>query len=134
MKNLKFYLFAILMVITVCSCEDDKTVDPSQQVNQELQGEWDVYSFTADGEEFISYSINSFVINFNCSKDCEGRSKWTLIYTDGSSQRYDYDYEVYNDGNSVTIDGTKYTISFNGSELQLSGNRNGYKWIIEAEK
>ena len=59
---------------------------------------------------------------------------WLIIFTDGSTTRIDGDYEIQNDGREIDVDGDDLNIDIDRDNLDMSGNIDGRRWEIEAEK
>lgn len=134
MKNSKFYIFALLIVFAISSCEkDEDTLDANQVTNEMIEGEWDVESFSVNGDELLRVG-SSFEMEFECTSDCKGETKWIII-ENGKIIPYEWNYEIIHDGNTLELEGdNKMTIYITDSNLALSGNINSNWWEIEAKK
>nr|WP_319398140.1 hypothetical protein [uncultured Carboxylicivirga sp.] len=103
MKNLKFYLFAILMVITVCSCEkdDDSLSNPfigTWKYENTSENWYDQYTFQSNLE-----GTYRFVDEIGEVYDTPFSYEFTesLIIIDDYEEKVGISYEI--DGNSLII-------------------------------
>ncbi len=129
-----FLMLAIgLSVFTFASCEDDEPT-----VSEQLNGEWDVKSFTADGVEVMGTLVTSFELEFDDEGDDQGETKWTIIFSTGQTEVIEGEYEVRDGGKELRISDSSERIDFDmdlsGDELELTGIVSGERWEIEAEK
>lgn len=129
-------LFLLLLSSTffVTSCGDDDDLDPNEALNNRLEGEWDVTSWTIDGVETIPALINSFTMEFDKEDPNGGETDWTIIDRDGDTQRFRGDYEIENAGTEIDIDGDELDIEIDGDELELEGTFDGDNWRIRADR
>ena len=125
------YLLA-LGTLALTACDDD--LDPREETNDRLVGDWDVTSLTQDGVELIGAGITSFEMEFEKEDPFEGETEWTIICSDGSTQRLGGDYEIEDEGRGIEIEGDDYDVSVDGDELEISGAVNGVRWDIEADR
>ncbi|MEL6276067.1 MAG: hypothetical protein AAFU03_13285 [Bacteroidota bacterium] len=127
------FLVAALTLLTFSSCNNEDT-DPNESINNQLEGDWEVESFTIDGEERMNFTHNSFDMEFSKEGPASGEAQWNIIFTDGSTFNSEFDYEIENEGQEIDFDGDDFDIEIDGDDLELSGNVSGARWIIEAER
>ena len=127
-----FYLILPLAFFVFTSCEKDS--DPNEDTNNQIQGEWDVKSWTLDGVEQMDFTVNTFEMDFKKESGIGGETDWLIIFTDGSTTRIDGDYEIQNDGREIDVDGDDLNIDIDRDNMDMSGNIDGRRWEIEAEK
>lgn len=121
-----------LGTLALTACEDD--LDPREEANNRLQGDWDVTSFTRDGVEFIGAGISVYEIEFEKSDAFEGEAEENIIYSSGESERFDLDYEIEDDGNAIEYGDNDLDLEVDGDDLTMSGNVDGFRFEIEAER
>ena len=125
--------FALISAtLFVSACKDD--VDPNVDINNRLEGDWEVESFRVDGVEFVPASINSFDMEFDKQGPMDGEFQWDLTSTNGNSQRFEGDYEIENSGTEIDLEGDEMDIEIDGDELRLEGTIDGEAWEIRAER
>ena len=126
------FLFLLAATLLVSGCKDD--VDPNVDVNNRLEGDWDVESFTVDGTEYMGSVVTSFEMEYEKQSDTEGEAQWTVIYSNGATERTEGDYEIQNSGQEIDFDNTDLEIEIDGDELTLEGILDGFRVEIEAER
>ena len=126
------FLFLLAATLLVSGCKDD--VDPNVDVNNRLEGDWDVESFTVDGTEYMGSVVTSFEMEYEKQSDTEGEAQWTVIYSNGTTERTEGDYEIQNSGQEIDFDNTDLEIEIDGDELTLEGILDGFRVEIEAER
>ena len=130
MRNLILCLFAGTLLLGACK-ED---LDPREEVHDQLVGEWEVESFTVDGVESIGTFIQSFEMEYTKQDAFTGETEWTVIDGVGTTTRQESDYTIEAEGREIDIDGDDLDITIVGDDLTLSGNVDGDRWVIEAER
>ena len=126
-------LLVCLIGFTAISCNED--TDPNEDIATQLDGDWDVTSFTLDGVEQMGFSINTFSMDFKKENAIGGETDWEFTTVTGESQRLSGDFEVQNDGKEIDLDGSDLDISFKSNDrLSLDGNIDGQRWEIEADR
>lgn len=133
LRNAFFFLALFMSVATFTSCTEDEPT-----VSEQLNGEWDAKSFTADGVEVMGTLVTSFELEFDDEGDDQGEAKWTIIFSTGQTQVIEGDYEVRDGGDELRISDATGRIDFDmdlsGDELELTGIVSGERWEIEADK
>lgn len=127
------WIAALCAVVLLGSC-DNSSPDPNEEMNNKIQGEWDVDSFTQDGVEAVGYFYTSFEMEFKAESSVEGETEWTRIKADGTIVKEKTGYKISNDGQTIKIDDSNLNILFRGNILVLSGNIDGFRVEIEATK
>lgn len=131
MKNLQI-LF--LLVVSVLFIQCSKDIDPNEDINNKLNGEWDVESFRLDGEEQIQYTINVFRMDFTKETATSGETEWTLFDVLGDITILGGDYEIIENGQRIEFEGDELNIDIDGDFLIIDGNVDGLYWEIAAER
>ena len=133
MKNfntrLLFLLVASLFIVPACNNED-----PNEELNNDLIGDWDVESYTVDGQEAIGSVLISFKMEFKKETETGGETEWTLVDFLGATLVAEGDYVIINDGTEIDIDGEELNIRINNDNLFIDGNLDGDRIEIEAER
>ena len=127
----RIFIGILLLGILFTACE--KT-DPNAETNNLLQGDWEVESWTLDGVEQMGSNVNTFDIEFKAETDIGGETEWSFIDVLGQAGKIEADYTVENEGKEIDVEGDDLTVTFSGNVLKLSGNLDGNRWEIEAEK
>ncbi|MEN0050442.1 MAG: hypothetical protein AAF806_25480, partial [Bacteroidota bacterium] len=122
---------ALLLGILFAACEKP---DPNAETNDLLQGDWEVESWTLDGVEQMGSNVNTFDIEFKAETDTGGETEWSFIDVLGQAGKIEAEYNVENEGKEIDVEGDDLTVTFSGNVLKLSGNIDGNRWEIEAEK
>lgn len=120
------------------SCKEDD-IDPNEDINNKLDGDWDAESFELDGLETIPLIFNTFKIEFDKQDAFNGETEWTLVDFDGATQTFRGDYEIKNSGMEIQFEGgsfanEEFDIDIDGDDLELSGTIGGDSWEIELER
>lgn len=137
-------LFSILFISIFCfcsfSCGDEEpevmspTLSENEEVNNDLEGKWDVESARIDGDESVGDDIEDFTMEFEIETDTGGDLVWRYKEY-GVDQKLEDNYEIRSDGNELEWLGVEFTIvKLTSSKLELEGNLNGNYWEIQAEK
>lgn len=139
MQFSKLLLLLLLGSATlVSSCGEDDDISANEDVNNRLEGDWEVTSFSIDGSETIPAGVQSFDMEFEKEGPEEGELDWDIVYRPGSGfdpVRIRGDYEISNEGREMELDGgIEFDITLNGDDLELAGTVDGRRWEIEAER
>ena len=116
------------------SCDDK--AEPDERINDTLQGEWEIISWTNDEEEFIGMAFQSVTYEFNKESPNGG----TLIITrvpipgGGTTGVFRRPYEVINDGTQLRLDEGDLNLLLDNMRLILSGLLDDVRVEIEGEK
>lgn len=138
LRTLVAYLLIATLAVGFTACDDDD-LDPREATNDRLVGDWDVTSFTIDGEEVL---IGGATFEMEYEKDnddpFEGEFEWDIV-EQGASLRIDGEYEVDDAGDELSlsgddIDDITFDMDLDGDDLELSGTVDGERWDIEAER
>ena len=140
MKNLSkvfnLFLFVILSttLLTVTSCKKDDL----EKAIDNIEGKWNVKSFTIDGAETIGNAVIDFEMDYDKYENNKGDFKWALIYFDNTTDALAGEYTINEEGNEIdiTIDGetSNLDMTLDKDDLTLQGNIDGSYVIIRAEK
>ena len=116
--------------------EDDVTVDPNIEINSQLQGNWEVTSYTSDGVEYLGTIFQSLDMDFEKEGPSEGEVEMTLVDSEGSTLIETTDYTVRNNGKEIDLeDVMEFEIDLDGDDLQLEGiDEDGYRVVIKADR
>lgn len=128
LKSLKTAALFCFLAFSFTSCDQDKLA------NKDLEGSWEVQSFTLDGVEQMDVLFTSFEMEFKGDSDIGGESEWDFIATDGSSTKIEVDYEISKEGTEIDFEGDEFDLDLDGDNLELSGNLDGNRWEIEATR
>ncbi|MEM6879228.1 MAG: lipocalin family protein [Bacteroidota bacterium] len=130
-------LIPILMLATACNNDED--IDPNEDMNNRLEGEWEVESFTTDGVEQIGTSYSSFTIEFDKDGPIDGEVEWDLVGLSSLSEQIEFAYEVESMGMELEMREPggvelEFEIEMDGDELEMTATFSGQQWEIEAER
>ena len=114
------------------SCKDD--VDPREDANNKLQGDWEVTSYTEDGEEQMDFTVASWDMEFEKEDPFEGEFDWDIVYTGGGTEPISGEYEIEDEGTVIEINGIEYDLDLDGDDLEMAGRVNAVRIIIQAER
>ena len=132
-SKLFFGLLLVGLFFSANSCQKEED-NPNESINNQIEGDWDVTSFTLDGVEQMKFSITSFQMDFKKEYAEGGETDWLLIGTNGNTTELEGDYEIQNSGTEIDVDGDDLNLDLDGDELKLSGNIDGQRWEIEADR
>ena len=113
-------LLCLFATLSFAACGDDDT-DPNEDVNNRLEGDWKVESFEARGVELMGNGVTSFDMEYDKQGPTTGEAEWTIIYSDGRTDRTEGDYEIENEGQEIDFDGDDFDIEIDGDDLELEG-------------
>lgn len=130
-------LLLVLSGFTSCKKDDDK--DNNASLRAAIVGEWEVTSFTFDGVEVMGTVILASKMEFEAYTGSNGDFEWSINYGDGSSENQSGDYEVDEEDKEVELqsnDGEifKLEADVDGDKLELSGNLDGERVVIKADR
>lgn len=134
MKNFKKFQVLFFLSVSVLFIQCTIDIDPNEDVNNRLNGDWDVESFRYDGQEQISYTINTFTMEFTKETATTGETQWTLFDVLGDVTSFAGDYEIIEEGQRIEFEGDELNIDIEGDFLTIEGNVDGIYWEIAAEK
>jgi hypothetical protein len=138
----KINLTAIALFLLVApgftSCEKDGDKNETN-LRTAIIGDWEVKSFTIDGVEVVGTVVLASKMEFEAYTGSNGDFEWSINYGDGSSENQSGDYEVDEEDKEVELqsnDGEilKLDLDINGDELEISGNLDGERVVIKAER
>ena len=127
-------LLALAGVCTLGTACDDDDVDPREDANNRLQGDWEVTSYTEDGEEQLDFTIAAFDMEFEKEDPFEGEFDWDVVYTNGAQDPIRGEYEIEDNGTVIEINGIEYDLELDGDDLEMAGRVNAVRIIIQAER
>ena len=125
-------LLLTLGALAFTACDED--LDPREEANNRLVGDWDVTSLTIDGVEQMQVFITSFEMEYEKTDPFEGEGEWTLIGANGNVARSDGDYEIEDGGDGIEFDGIDFDLDLDGDDVEFEGILDGERWIIQAER
>lgn len=136
MKNIsKILVIAFLAVTSVLftSC------NPETILAKNLEGTWDITSFTIDGVELIGAGLNSGEFEFEEYDGSEGDFELTFINSAGQTIKSTGEYELNSDGDEIDLnydtgEREEYDIDLEDDEVTLEANFAGELYIIRADK
>lgn len=133
--TLKFIVPALLLMSSamLSSC------NPETILAKNLEGDWEVTSYTADGEEFINFFITRFDMEFEEYDGDEGDFNFTVLYDTGETESLSGEYSLNADGDEIDLnytDGTieMWDIDLEGDDLEMDLNLNGVLLILKADR
>lgn len=138
MRNAKWIaLFGFVALISL-SCEKEDDPSPDEAINNQIQGEWEVNSYTEDGTEMIEYTVSSMEMDFASDGAVTGRCKWDIVYYNGTVEKLSFDYLIKDGGKTIELEGDdsdyEFDLELSGTKLELAGNIEGYRYEIVARK
>lgn len=136
MKNsLRFVLPALFLMSTafLSSC------NPETVLAKNLEGDWELTSYTVDGEEFMNFLIIRFDLEFEEYDGDEGDFTFTVLYESGVTESLSGEYELNSEGDEIDLtytDGTieMWDVELEGDDLELEANLNGSLFILKADR
>lgn len=136
--------FALASLVFLSACEKDEdtpatnntpTLNANETAANKLKGTWDATSYKYDGEEQINFTVSSYELRFTLQTSNSGNVKETIVYNDGPTDNFNYDFSVVSEGSTFKWDGTDYDLTFiNDSKIELQGNEDGFDIIIKLNK
>lgn len=135
--NLAAIALLLLLASGFSSCKKDK--DDENNLREAVVGDWEVTSFTIDGVEVMGTVILASKMEFEAYSGSNGDFEWSINYGDGSSETQSGDYEVDQEDQEIELqsgDGEiiKLEADIDGDELELSGNLDGERIVIKADR
>jgi len=132
MKKIPVLFFALtFLMMGLTSCD---TVDLNSETNDMIKGVWELESFVDDNEERMGIALTTATIEFISSNSSGGSSNWVLNTVLGTTQDYDINYSVINDGKEINFAGDIFTLEFIGEKIKMTGSTDSSDVIIEAKK
>ncbi len=112
---------------------------PEIVLAKSLLGDWEVSSYTVDGEEWMSVFISTFDMEFEEYDGDEGDFDFTIVYSSGETESFTGEYSLNSDADEIDLsysDGTTemWDITLEGDELELDANVDGFRVIITADR
>jgi hypothetical protein len=126
---------SLLFVIMVSSCTKEA------RLIRNLEGTWDVTSYTEDGVELMGAFLQSFTMDFESYSNADDEGDVEFVLVDafvGSTTTDRGTYTVKDEGTEIeiTIDGETETfdIELDGDDLTMETVSDGVRYEIEAER
>ena len=121
---------------TSCDKDDD---NKETDLRVAIVGDWEVTSFTIDGVEVVGTVVLASKMEFEAYTGSNGDFEWLINYGDGSSENQSGDYEVDQEDKEVELQSSdgeilKLDVDIDGDDLELSGNLDGERVVIKAER
>lgn len=137
--NLSAFALLLFVLPGLTSCKKDDDKNDNSNLRAAIVGDWEVTSFTIDGVEVMGTVILSSKMEFETYSGSNGDFEWSIHYGDGSSENQSGDYEVDQEDKEVELqsnDGEilKLDVDIDGDELELSGNLDGERVVIKADR
>ena len=137
-KTSSFLLLLLgVSALSTTACSDDD-LDPREETNNRLQGDWTVESYRVDGEELLLQG-SAFDMEFEKEDPFSGEFEWNISEIT-ASLRIRGDYEIESGGDEIELEGDQalqnvnFDIEIDGDELELEGTVNNQRWEIQAER
>ncbi|MCI4667845.1 MAG: hypothetical protein MRZ79_06765 [Bacteroidia bacterium] len=113
--------------------------NPENVLAKNLEGDWEMKSFTVDGTELIGADLTSGEIDFDEYDGDEGDFTLTFVNNAGQTTIAKGEYELNSEGTEIELtyeDGTleEYDIEVDGDEVTMEGNIDGFLIKIEADR
>ena len=112
--------------------------NPETVLGRNLEGDWNITSFSEDGTELIGNLLTSAEFEFGEYDGDEGSFKLTIVDFTGGTSVAQGDYELNADGDEVELiytDGSKetYDVTVDGNEMEMVGVIDGFRYEIRGE-
>lgn len=134
MQHTRFFHFLLICAaLLTFACGDDET-NPNEDLNNRLEGDWEVESFIGIGGsgsvELIGNSYSSINLDFEKQGPADGEYVFTFISTPnfgGSTAVVRGDYEIENNGTEITLmpddnsGDEEYDIEIDDDDLEMDG-------------
>lgn len=113
--------------------------NPETVLAKNLEGDWELTSYTVDGEEFMNFLIIRFDLEFEEYDGDEGDFTFTVLYESGVTESLSGEYELNSEGDEIDLtytDGTieMWDVELEGDDLELEANLNGSLFILKADR
>lgn len=136
MKRAFLPLIAALGVVIMMSLT---SCNPENVLARALEGDWEVKSYTIDGEELIGFTVTSFDMEFEEYDGDEGDFNFDLVNSNGQTSNFRGEYSLNSDGDELDLtynggDIEMWDISIDGDDMELEANFDGVRYVIDAEK
>lgn len=137
--NLTALALLLLILPGFTSCDKDDDDKNNSDLRVAIVGDWEVTSFTIDGVEVIGTVILASKMEFEAYSGSNGDFEWSINYGDGSSETQFGDYEVDEEDKEVELQSSdgeifKLEAEVDGDDLELSGNLDGERIVIKADR
>ena len=122
----------LAVVVLNSSCKKSRILNS-------LEGDWEVTSFTEDGEELINVLFSAVTLEFEEYGSDEGDFNMTFVDVYGSVTPFSGEYECNDDGDELDVtfstgERLEFDFDLDDDELTMEGNIDGYFWIIRADR
>ncbi len=136
--NLTALALFLLVAPGFTSCDKDDD-NKETDLRVAIVGDWEVTSFTIDGVEVVGTVVLASKMEFEAYTGSNGDFEWLINYGDGSSENQSGDYEVDQEDKEVELQSSdgeilKLDVDIDGDDLELSGNLDGERVVIKAER
>jgi hypothetical protein len=139
MKVLSSFLAFGLVLALFSSCT---LFDKDLKAARNLEGDWDINSFTIDGQEAMQVLFTSVTFEFEeyDRGNDEGDFTFRVTYTDGSTDVESGEYLVDEDGTNLELnyssggDLENWDLDLEKDDLEMSAVIDGFSYIIKAER
>ena len=136
--NLTALALFLLVAPGFTSCDKDDD-NKETDLRVAIVGDWEVTSFTIDGVEVVGTIVLASKMEFEAYTGSNGDFEWLINYGDGSSENQSGDYEVDQEDKEVELQSSdgevlKLDVDIDGDDLELSGNLDGERVVIKAER
>ena len=113
--------------------------DPDLKIARQLEGEWEVTSFTVDGVESMQALFSRFVMEYEKYNDGEGDFNFTLNNIAGGTDNFFGEYVVDEDGTNLelTYDNgavENWDLDLEKDNLDMTSVIDGSNYRITAER
>ena len=124
---------SLVLLVLLSGC------NPERIAARSLEGDWDVTSYTVDGQELMGADISRFTMEFEEYDGDEGDFDIDINFADGRSSIFSGDYELNSDGDEIDFDydaggEETYDLTIDDNDLELNGNIDGFRVVIVAER
>lgn len=117
--------FFLILAVSFATCSKEESIP----VNEQLNGIWQVNSFTLNSIETIDFVVDDMTMEFNAGDNGNGISKWIL---DGDETIATYQLE--DNDTKLTYSDASFLIKVNNQTLLLDGMIDGDDVVIKADK
>ena len=127
------YLTALsCFCLILMSCGDE---NKSEDTNQNLQGTWNVTSWTHGGDEQLGTILaSSYTMEFDSISGTSGFTDWTITTGVGFVNHISGDYDVQDNGKILEFQGQDWDLEVDGDELRVEGEILSESYVLIAEK
>jgi len=142
MQNVKTFLMKsihisvkglLFLFITTSLWQCKKDEDHNQDVNNQLNGLWDVTSFKSNGVEQMQTIVATFQMEYLKETDSKGTTEWIIVSVLGDTDEHTGEYEITDDGGKLKLAGDEFDVEINNDLLTLT-KATGVTSEIHAER